>query len=213
MRTPTDRLLMLANRILISRPDYGKLYEKYRLEYYQEHREELIENSRRYYAEHKEECIKTVREWQRNNAEKVKANRRQWKKDHWEYCKEARKKWRKENPLTNKEFTWKYNDKMVQTLREKSAEYIRLHPELKEECAKKWRENHREEGKIHSKSNRLYKAGVIVKVPCKCGADSVMMRQIDYKDAMNVEWCCKECGWKKIKERNRQKKIDLLKKI
>jgi hypothetical protein len=39
-----------------------------------------------------------------------------------------------------------------------------------------------------------------------------MMHHIDYVDPMHVEWCCKECGWAKIKERNRQKKLAILKK-
>ena len=150
-----------------------------------------------------------------------------WDKEHKEEQKAYRRRIYAENPQKVLKRNKAYADAhpMIMALaqirkvdlyqeryREKSRQYQIEHPEVyyASSCRYHAKPEVKEQQAISIKSLKLVRNGTIPQSNCKCGAAWTLLYHNDYIDPRNIEFCCKECFWKKTKERYRLKKLKKL---
>ena len=147
-------------------------YRKKQREYYESHKEQFKEYSRRSAAKHREENRLRSKDYYRNN------------RAYYESYRVAHRE-------KNKEYQVKYKEKNPEKVRELNRAYRQTH---KEELKKyKKRRNLTLWGKAVAKLNFAKQKGIVVQKPCEvCGNEYSQAHHCDYNKPLEVMWLCQK---------------------
>ena len=105
---------MNIQRPYITQEDTKEYYKKY----YQDHKEEYIQNRKQYYQDHKEEIEQYQKKYHEDHKEELKQNQKKYYQDH----KEQIKQYREDHKEQIEQYQKKYNEQYGKKYREENKE-------------------------------------------------------------------------------------------
>jgi hypothetical protein len=164
-----DKLCLNFMRAYVTPEETAKRYK----EYYEIHKEKIIEQHKKYIAENREKILTYKKEYREKNADEIAAYNKKYATEHAEEVKEARKTHYKDN----KDATLAIN-----------RLYVESHKEAVEEYKKKWAKEKRDKLAPIKKAARDEKTAARIAhdntiVTCTCGGTYQNYRKSRHLDS------------------------------
>lgn len=128
--------------------EYNK---KYRKEWYENNRNEILKKNKIYRDEHKEEIMKISQEWYKNHKDKVQKRNKKYRQENSEQIKNIESEYRKTHKDVIRKKNKTYREGHKEELKQRDKEYYEKHKDEISEKGKIYRKLHDEEIKEKKK--------------------------------------------------------------
>ena len=118
-----------------------KCRAKYNKKYYEEHKDEILEQKKQWYEEHKEEKSIKRKQYYEEHKEQELEKIKEYYEEHKEEISEYQKQWYEEHKEEQKEYKAKYYEEHKEEISEKSKQYYEENKEIILKRNKIYREN------------------------------------------------------------------------